>query len=63
LTAGEREVLDLMATGATNGEIADRLVISETTVKSHVSRISGKLRASSRADAVSRYLRLMRGRA
>jgi LuxR family transcriptional regulator, regulator of acetate metabolism len=58
LTAREREVLDLMAAGARNAAIADRLVISEGTVKSHVRTISKKLRASNRADAVARYLRL-----
>jgi DNA-binding CsgD family transcriptional regulator len=54
----EREVLDLMVTGATNNEIAERLVLAEATVKSHVRRIAAKLHASSRADAVSRDLRL-----
>lgn len=58
LSAREREVLDLMVTGARNAEIADRLVIAEATVKSHVHTIRRKLHASSRADAVSRYLRL-----
>jgi DNA-binding NarL/FixJ family response regulator len=58
LSEREREVLELMATGARNSEIAERLVIGEATVKSHVRRISRKLRASSRAEAVSRYLRL-----
>jgi DNA-binding CsgD family transcriptional regulator len=58
LTRREREVLALMAAGATNGEIANRLVISEGTVKSHVKHILRKLRASNRAEAVSRYMRL-----
>lgn len=57
LTAREREVVDLMATGARNREIAERLVIGEATVKSHVRTISRKLEATSRADAVARYLR------
>jgi DNA-binding CsgD family transcriptional regulator len=62
LTRREREVLALMASGATNGEIANRLVISEGTVKSHVKHILRKLRASNRAEAVSRYMRLATAR-
>lgn len=63
LTAREREVVELMVTGARNSQIADELVIAEETVKSHVRAISRKLRASSRADAVARYLRMtMRAR-
>ncbi|MGQ0632457.1 MAG: LuxR C-terminal-related transcriptional regulator [Sporichthyaceae bacterium] len=58
LTVRERQVVELMVEGARNRQIADRLVIAEETVKSHVRSISRKLRASSRADAVSRYLRL-----
>lgn len=60
LTARERQVVELMVKGARNRQIADELVISEETVKSHVRSISRKLRASSRAEAVSRYLRLRR---
>ncbi len=58
LTRRELEVLDLMAAGASNAEIADRLVISVGTVKSHVKHILRKLRAANRAEAVSRYFRL-----
>jgi DNA-binding CsgD family transcriptional regulator len=58
LSPREREVVDLMATGARNREIAERLVIGEATVKSHVRTISRKLGATGRADAVARYLRL-----
>lgn len=61
LTAREREVVDLMARGARNREIAERLVIGEATVKSHVRAIGRKLQAGSRADAVARYLRLASG--
>jgi DNA-binding NarL/FixJ family response regulator len=50
-------VLELMATGASYREIAARLVVGETTVKSHVHTILRKLGAVSRADAVSRHLR------
>jgi DNA-binding NarL/FixJ family response regulator len=57
LTPREREVLELVAQGATNGVIGDRLVISAATVKSHVGHILRKLNAGNRAEAVSRYLR------
>jgi LuxR family transcriptional regulator, regulator of acetate metabolism len=63
LSRREREVLELMVAGARNREIADRLVISESTVKAHVSRVTKKLKAANRADAVSRFLLLERGRA
>jgi DNA-binding NarL/FixJ family response regulator len=52
LTARELEVLQLLAEGRTNKEIAARLVISERTVKFHVSAILGKLGADNRTDAV-----------
>ncbi|MEV4421506.1 LuxR C-terminal-related transcriptional regulator [Patulibacter sp. NPDC049589] len=58
LTAREREVVALMATGATNLEIGKRLVISEGTVKCHVGHILGKLRAPSRAAAIAKYARI-----
>jgi LuxR family transcriptional regulator, regulator of acetate metabolism len=58
LTRREVEVLELMAAGATNGAIARELVVSEQTVKTHVSHVLRKLRATNRAEAVSRYHRL-----
>jgi DNA-binding CsgD family transcriptional regulator len=61
LTAREQEVLELMASGATNSQIARELVVSEGTVKSHVKRILRKLRVDNRGGAVARYLHLMRG--
>ncbi len=56
LTGREVEVLELMARGGTNREIAGHLVISEGTVKSHVASILRKLEAHTRSEAVSRYL-------
>jgi DNA-binding CsgD family transcriptional regulator len=59
MTRREREVIDLMTSGATNVRIAEQLVISEGTVKSHVKHILRKLRAANRAEAVARYLQIM----
>lgn len=56
LTRRELEVLELMAEGRTNAAIAEELVVSPATVKSHVQNVLRKLRASNRAEAVSRYL-------
>jgi DNA-binding CsgD family transcriptional regulator len=56
LTAREAEVIELVSAGATNNEIAAALVISESTVKSHVKHILRKLGAANRAEAVSRHL-------
>jgi pimeloyl-ACP methyl ester carboxylesterase/DNA-binding CsgD family transcriptional regulator len=53
LTAREREVLELVAQGFDNAKIADRLRISEKTVRNHVSLIFGKLGVKSRAEAVA----------
>ncbi|WP_188489515.1 response regulator transcription factor [Williamsia phyllosphaerae] len=50
LTAREREVLVELASGATNGEIAGRLYLGQTTVKSHVSSISTKLGTRNRVQ-------------
>jgi len=54
LTQREREVLDLLARGLTNPAIADRLYLSEKTVRNHVSNIFTKLGVNDRAAAVAR---------
>ena len=51
LTAREMEVLRLIAQGLSNQEIADQLLVSEPTVRAHVSRILGKLHLASRTQA------------
>jgi ATP/maltotriose-dependent transcriptional regulator MalT len=55
LTRRENEVLALIAAGYTNGEIADHLVISRATVKTHVNRIFCKLEVPNRVQAVLKY--------
>jgi DNA-binding NarL/FixJ family response regulator len=52
LTAREREVVELVALGLSNDEIAERLVVSPTTAKTHVSRVMLKLGARTRAKLV-----------
>lgn len=59
LTPREREIVELMASGATNTRIAETLVIAEGTVKSHVKRVLRKFHVGSRAECVARYLSLV----
>ena len=54
LSARELEVLELLATGRANRQIADELVVALDTVKKHVSHILDKLGASNRTEAVTR---------
>ena len=57
LTEREREVLTLMIEGLNNTQIAGRLTVSPSTIKSHVSNILAKLGVASRTEAVSLALR------
>ncbi|MEA2383392.1 MAG: hypothetical protein QOH72_3363 [Solirubrobacteraceae bacterium] len=61
LTAREWEVLDLLCQGLSTEEMADTLVLSSETVRSHIKSILRKLRVSSRGEAVSRAQELRGG--
>ena len=52
ITKRELEILELIATGLSNREIAERLFVSENTVKTHLSRLFDKLSAKRRTQAV-----------
>ncbi len=58
LSEREREVLEMVAAGATNREIAERLYLSPHTVKEHTSALYRKLHARNRAEAVQRAQRM-----
>ena len=57
LTAREREILQLLADGMSNADVAQKLFISQETVKSHVRHILAKLEADTRTHAVAIALR------
>ncbi|GMA88151.1 hypothetical protein GCM10025868_34010 [Angustibacter aerolatus] len=57
LSVREQEVMDLIAEGLTNSQVASRCYLSEKTVKNHVNRIFARLGVTSRAEAVSLWLR------
>ena len=57
LTPREREILQLLADGMSNADVAERLFISQETVKSHVRHILTKLEADTRTQAVAIALR------
>lgn len=56
LTRRERQILEQLATGASNQQIADRLVLGLSTVKTHVKHVLAKLGASNRAQAIALLL-------
>lgn len=56
LSQREAEIMDLIAQGLTNAELADRLFLSEKTVKNHINRIFAKLRVANRAQAMATWL-------
>ncbi|MGW0035166.1 helix-turn-helix domain-containing protein [Gordonia sp. NPDC003376] len=55
LTDREREILEVVVSGASNSQIAERFTISIETVKSHVKRILRKLNAANRSELIARY--------
>lgn len=55
LTTREAEVLRLIAIGLTNSQIAERLCLSQSTIKTHVAEIKRKLALTTRADLISAY--------
>ncbi|MGI5155615.1 response regulator [Microbispora sp. CA-102843] len=57
LTAREREILDLLASGRSNAEIARALFLSQKTVKNHLTSVFAKLQVADRAQAVVRARR------
>jgi DNA-binding NarL/FixJ family response regulator len=61
LSSREKQILGLVVMGQTNGQIAERLVLAESTVKSHLSSAFGKLGVRSRNEAVDLILDSERG--
>ncbi|MHC0430847.1 response regulator [Streptomyces sp. O3] len=62
LSSREVEVMDLIASGMSNQQIAATCFISEKTVKNHINRIFAKLHAASRSEAIAAWLGTARGR-
>jgi DNA-binding NarL/FixJ family response regulator len=62
LTSRERDILDLIAEGRTNAEIAARLFVSPNTVRNHISHIFAKLQVADRAEAIVRAIEAGLGR-
>jgi LuxR family maltose regulon positive regulatory protein len=56
LSARELEVLDLVAQGLSNQQIAERLFLSLHTVKTHLKNLLGKLGVTNRTEAAAKYL-------
>ncbi|MEV4945078.1 response regulator transcription factor [Streptomyces sp. NPDC053755] len=56
LSRREGEVMDLIASGMNNRQIADTCFISEKTVKNHINRIFAKLRSTTRSEAIAAWL-------
>jgi DNA-binding NarL/FixJ family response regulator len=54
LTAREREILDLLASGRSNQQIADTLFLSPKTVRNNVSNVFAKLQVADRSEAIVR---------
>jgi DNA-binding NarL/FixJ family response regulator len=61
LSSREVEVMDLIASGMNNRQIAAACFISEKTVKNHINRIFAKLHSSSRSEAIAHWLGTARG--
>jgi len=56
LSAREAEIMNLIASGMNNQQIAAACFISEKTVKNHINRIFTKLHSASRSEAIARWL-------
>jgi DNA-binding CsgD family transcriptional regulator len=56
LSAREAEIMELIASGMNNQQIAATCFISEKTVKNHINRIFAKLHSTSRAEAAAKWL-------
>lgn len=61
LSAREAEIMELIASGMSNQQIAATCFISEKTVKNHINRIFAKLHSASRSEATAKWLGTRRG--